>query len=73
MMGLTTIIGIQSLLNSLLYSQDSAEVVRRPQAEAPFQHCSDHIIVNLVGIVLCVYKVLLQLIVYISSVYNVLL
>ena len=28
---------IQSLPNSLLYGQDSAETVRRPQAEAPFQ------------------------------------
>ena len=31
---------IQSLPNSLLYGQDSAETVRSPQAEAPFQHCS---------------------------------
>ena len=29
---------IQSLPNSLLYGQDSAETVRRPQAEALFQH-----------------------------------
>ena len=42
---------IQSLPNSLLYGQDSAEKVRRPQAEAPFQHCPDRIIVKLVGIV----------------------
>ena len=34
---------IQSLPISLM--------VRRPQAEAPFQYCSDCIIVNLVGIV----------------------
>ena len=33
------------------YGQDSAETVRRPQAEAPFEHCPDRIIVNLVGIV----------------------
>ena len=29
-------------------------MVRRPQAEAPFQHCPVRIIVNLVGIVLCI-------------------
>ena len=45
---------IQSLPNSLLCGQDSAETVRRPQAKAPFQHCPDRIIVNLVGIVLCI-------------------
>ena len=42
---------IQSLPNSLLYGQDSAEMVCRPQAEAPFQNCPDRTIVNLVGIV----------------------
>ena len=35
----------------LLCGQDSAEMVRRSQAEAPFQHCPDRIIVNLVGFV----------------------
>ena len=53
MMGLTTIIRIESLPNSLLYGQDSAETVRRLRVEAPFQHCPDRIIVKLEGIVLC--------------------